>query len=74
VRGLPRGTPCAHKTGEITAGRNDAGIVDPFGETPYVIAVFTKDLDDTSAGNAGIAAIAHRVDAALRAAPPPDQQ
>ncbi|HZO95195.1 MAG TPA: serine hydrolase [Candidatus Baltobacteraceae bacterium] len=66
VRGLPRGTPCAHKTGEITAVRNDAGIVDPFGDTPYVIAVFTKDLDDTSAGNAGIAAIAHRVDAALR--------
>jgi beta-lactamase class A len=66
VRGLPAGTPCAHKTGEITAVRNDAGIVDPFGDTPYVIAVFTKELDDTSAGNAGIASIAHRVDAALR--------
>ncbi len=71
VRGLPPGTPCAHKTGEITAVRNDSGIVDPFGDTPYVISVFTKDLDGTAAGDAGIAAIAHRVDAALRGAPPP---
>ncbi|MBV8579997.1 MAG: serine hydrolase, partial [Candidatus Eremiobacteraeota bacterium] len=32
VRGLPRGTPVAHKTGEIDYVRNDAGIVDPFGD------------------------------------------
>jgi beta-lactamase class A len=67
VRGLPPGTPCAHKTGEITGVRNDAGIVDPFGDTPYVLVVLTKELRDQSAGNAGIAAIARRVDAALRA-------
>ncbi len=66
VRGLPPGTPCAHKTGEITGVRNDAGIVDPFGDTPYVLVVLTKELRDQSAGNAGIAAIAHRLDAALR--------
>ncbi|HEX3469094.1 MAG TPA: serine hydrolase [Candidatus Elarobacter sp.] len=66
VRGLPRGTPCAHKTGEIDFTRNDAGIVDPFGDAPYVLVVLTRDLHNYGAGDAGIAAIAHRVDAALR--------
>ena len=68
VRGLPPGTPCAHKTGEIDYVRNDAGIVDPFGDTPYVLVVLTRDLRSAGAGNAGIAAIAKRVDAALRRA------
>jgi beta-lactamase class A len=66
VRGLPAGTPCAHKTGEIDGVRNDAGIIDPYGDVPYVLVVLTKELDDTSAGNAGIAAIAHRIDTDLR--------
>lgn len=66
VRGLPPGTPCAHKTGEIDFVRNDAGIVDPFGDAPYVLVVLTRELKNYAAGNAGIAAIAHRVDAALR--------
>ena len=66
VRGLPPGTPCAHKTGEIDFVRNDAGIVDPFGDAPYVLVVLTRALRNYSAGNGGIAAIAHRVDAALR--------
>jgi beta-lactamase class A len=66
VRGLPAGTPCAHKTGEIDYTRNDAGIVDPFGDSPYVLVVLTKSLRDHAAGNAGIAAIARRVDRALR--------
>jgi beta-lactamase class A len=65
VRGLPAGTPCAHKTGEIDGVRNDAAIVDPFGDVPYILVVLTKKLDDTSAGNAGIAAIAHRINADL---------
>jgi beta-lactamase class A len=68
VRGLPPGTPCAHKTGEIDYTRNDAGIVDPFGDVPYVIAVLTRELRNHEAANAGIAAIAHRVDSALRGA------
>jgi beta-lactamase class A len=67
VRGLPHGTPCAHKTGEITGVRNDAAIVDPFGDVPYILVALTKELDDQEAGDAGIAAIAHRVDATLRA-------
>jgi beta-lactamase class A len=66
VRGLPPGTPCAHKTGEIDFVRNDAGIVDPFGDAPYVLVVLTRKLHNYAAGNGGIAAIAHRVDAALR--------
>ena len=66
VRGLPRGTPCAHKTGEIDGTRNDAGVIDPFGDAPYVLVVLTRDLRDYAAGNDGIAAIAHRVDMALR--------
>jgi beta-lactamase class A len=68
VRGLPRGTPCAHKTGEIDGTRNDAGIVDPFGEIPYVIVVLTRNVRDNGAANDGIAAITRRVDAALRKA------
>jgi len=66
VRGLPAGTPCAHKTGEIDYVRNDAGIVDPYGDSPYVLVVLTRALRDVSAGEAGIAAIARRVDAVLR--------
>lgn len=66
VRGLPPGTPCAHKTGEIDYVRNDAAIVDPFGDNPYVLVVLTRALRDPAAGNAGIAAIARRVDAVLR--------
>ena len=66
VRGLPPGTPCAHKTGEIDFVRNDAGIVDPFGDAPYVLVVLTRKLRNYAAGNSGIAAIAHRVDGALR--------
>jgi beta-lactamase class A len=66
VRGLPAGTPCAHKTGEIDYVRNDAGIVDPFGDTPYILVVLTRNLKNYAAGNGGIAAIAHRVDQALR--------
>jgi beta-lactamase class A len=68
VRGLPPGTPCAHKTGEIDGTRNDAGIVDPFGDVPYVIVVLTRNVRDNTAANAGIAAITRRVDAALRKA------
>ncbi|HEY0614958.1 MAG TPA: serine hydrolase [Candidatus Elarobacter sp.] len=66
VRGLPRGTPCAHKTGEIDYTRNDAAIVDPFGDAPYVLVVLTRSLRNHTAANTGIAAIARRVDAALR--------
>jgi beta-lactamase class A len=64
--GLPAGTPCANKTGEITGVRNDAAIVDPYGDAPFILVVLTRELDDTTAGNRGIAEIAHRVNAQVR--------
>jgi beta-lactamase class A len=64
--GLPAGTPCANKTGEIDGVRNDAAIVDPYGDTPFVLVVLTRALDDIAAGNRGIAGIARRVNAAVR--------
>jgi beta-lactamase class A len=64
--GLPSGTPCANKTGEIDGVRNDAAIVDPFGDMPYVLVVLTRALDDTSAGDRGIAAIARRINAKVQ--------
>ena len=65
ARGLPKGIPLANKTGEIDGVRNDIGIVDPFGEKPYIIAVLTKDLLDFSLGNIAIRRIAKAVHGAL---------
>jgi beta-lactamase class A len=64
--GLPSGTPCANKTGEIDGVRNDAAIVDPYGDSPFVLVVLTRKLDNTEAANRGIAAIAHQVNAIVR--------
>ncbi|GAC1308673.1 MAG: serine hydrolase [Vulcanimicrobiaceae bacterium] len=65
ARGLPKGTPLANKTGEIDGVRNDIGIVDPYGDSPYIIAVLTKDLGDFSLGNMAIRRIARAVHGAL---------
>ncbi len=65
ARGIPKGTPLANKTGEIDGVRNDVAIVDPFGENPYVLAVYTKDLADFSVGVIAIRNIAHSVNATL---------
>jgi len=65
ARGLPKGVPLADKTGEIDGVRNDVGIIDPYGETPYVLAVLTKDLNDFSLGNIAIRRIATAVHSAL---------
>jgi len=54
---LPGGTPIANKTGAITGTRNDAAIVEPFGEAPWVIAVMTKDAYDYDASIVAIRAI-----------------
>jgi beta-lactamase class A len=63
ARGLPKGTPLANKTGEIDGVRNDIGIVDPYGEAPYILAILTKDLNDFSLGNIAIRRIASAVNA-----------
>ena len=65
ARGLPPGVPLANKTGEIDGVRNDIGIVDPYGEAPYVIAVLTKDLGDFSLGNIAIRRISAVVHSAF---------
>ncbi len=64
--GLPPGTPCANKTGEIDGVRNDAAIVDPFGDTPFILVVLTRALENTYAGDHGIAAIARRINQTVR--------
>ena len=64
-RGLPKGTPLANKTGEIDGVRNDVGIVNPFGEQPYVLAVLTKNLSDFSVGNSAIRKVARAVNGAF---------
>ena len=65
ARGLPKGIPLANKTGEIDGVRNDVGIIDPYGDKPYVLAVLTKDLNDFSLGNIAIRKIAAAVQSAL---------
>jgi beta-lactamase class A len=47
--GVPEGVSIAHKTGSLKGVRNDAGIV--YGpQGPYVIALFSKRLEDEKAG------------------------
>jgi len=53
--GLPRGTRVAHKTGSITATLHDAGLVYPPGNTPYAIAILTRNIPDQRVAAALIA-------------------
>ena len=56
-RGLPAGVPVANKTGELSRSRSDVAIVDPYGDSPYVIAVYTSGLDAPGLAYDGIAQI-----------------
>jgi beta-lactamase class A len=67
ARGLPRGVPLANKTGEVSGVRNDVGIIDPFGDVPYVLAILTKDLDNYVDGVNAIIRITRRVNFAMNA-------
>ncbi len=58
---LPAGTAVANKTGEISGTRNDAAIVGPFGEAPWIIAIMTKDAYDYAASYGAIHAITRAV-------------
>jgi beta-lactamase class A len=60
-KGLPPGTRIANKTGEITGTRNDVAIVDPFGDSPLILTIMTKDLTDYAAANSATHAIARAV-------------
>lgn len=54
---LPRGTPVANKTGEIDGTRNDVAIVEPYGDSPFVIAIMTADAYDYAASYSAIHAV-----------------
>lgn len=49
---LPQGTVVAHKTGDITAHRHDAGIVYPQNGKPYIIVILTKGIADPKVASA----------------------
>jgi beta-lactamase class A len=51
---LPRGTSVANKTGEIEGTRNDIAIVEPYGDSPFILAVMTADAYDYAAAYAAI--------------------
>jgi beta-lactamase class A len=59
--GLPHGVACANKTGEVDGSRSDVAVVEPFGNSPYVLAVYTKRLDNYGDAYAGIADISRIV-------------
>jgi beta-lactamase class A len=64
--GIHRKVQIANKTGELDYTRNDAAIVDPFGDAPYILVVLTRDLEYPSLAPAEIAQVAQRVDNAMR--------
>lgn len=57
---LPRDLPVAHKTGEISGVRNDAGIVF-LPERPYVLCIFSKEVTDELKADAVIAKISRLI-------------
>lgn len=59
--GVPRGIPVANKTGEVDGVRNDVAIVDPLGDSPYVLTVYTKYLANYADALRGI----NRISAAV---------
>lgn len=58
---LPSRVRVANKTGELSHSRSDVAIVDPFGDSPYVIAVYTSALGAPAQAYDGIAEISRRI-------------
>jgi beta-lactamase class A len=54
---LPHGTQVANKTGAIEGTRNDVAIVEPFGDSPFVLAIMTENAYDYPAAYAAIHAV-----------------
>ncbi len=44
--GLPVGVAVADKDGEVDGTRDDAAIVEPFGDSPFILSICTKGIDD----------------------------
>ncbi|HEX7180518.1 MAG TPA: serine hydrolase [Thermoanaerobaculia bacterium] len=59
--GIPRGTPVAHKTGDITGIHHDAAIVLPPGKSPYILVVLTDGFQDEEMANGIIAEVSRAV-------------
>lgn len=64
--GVKRKVPIANKTGELDYVRSDAAIVDPLSESPYILVILTRDLDYPGLAYGEIAAVAQRIDNAMR--------
>jgi beta-lactamase class A len=54
---LPTGTSVANKTGEIEGTRNDVAIIEPYGDSPFILAIMTVDAYDYPADYDAIHAI-----------------
>lgn len=58
---LPRSVAVANKTGELSRSRSDVAIVDPFGDSPFVLTVYTSGLDAPGQAYDGIARISRAI-------------
>lgn len=58
---LPPGVAVANKTGELSRSRSDIAIVEPFGDSPYVLTVYTSGLDAPGQAYDGIARISRAI-------------
>jgi beta-lactamase class A len=54
---LPRGTPVANKTGAIEGTLNDVAIVEPYGDSPFILAIMTAEAYDYAAAYDAIHAV-----------------
>jgi beta-lactamase class A len=43
---LPHGVAVANKTGEVDGTRNDIAVIDPFGQSPIILAIMSKNLQN----------------------------
>ena len=43
---VPHGVAVANKTGELDGTRNDIAVIDPFGQSPIIVAIMTKNLQN----------------------------
>jgi beta-lactamase class A len=58
---LPSHTAVANKTGEIEGTLNDVAVVSPYGDSPFVLAIMTKDAYDYAAAYSAIHAVTRDV-------------
>lgn len=58
---LPRGVAVANKTGELDGTRNDIAVIDPFGQSPIILAIMSKNLQNYYDAYAAIHAVTRSV-------------